>query len=57
MKILIIIFIVIDLISHLMSVMVVNLGVVVEKKDILIMLEKQMILIEKLKVKQEKVLI
>ena len=46
-----------DLRNHLMFVMVVNLEVVVEKKDTLTMLEKQMILIEKLKVKLEKVLI
>ena len=38
-----------------MFVMVVNLEAVVEKKDILIMPEKQMILIERLKVKPEKV--
>ena len=38
-----------------MFVMVVNPEVVVEKKDVLIMLEKQMILIVKLKVKLEKV--
>ena len=48
---------VLDLLSHLMFVMGVNLEVVVEKKDIPIMLEKQMILIEKSKVKLEKVLI
>ena len=40
-----------------MYVMVVNLEVDVEKKDILIMLEKQMILIKKLKVKLERELI
>ena len=37
-----------------MYVMAVNPEVVVEKKDILIMLEKQMTLIEKLKVNQKK---
>ena len=46
-----------DLLNRLMFVMGVNLEVVVEKKDILIMLEKQMILIERLKVTLEKVLI
>mgnify|MGYP003437232583 CR=1 FL=1 len=46
-----------DLLNRLMFVMGVNLEVVVEKKDILIMLEKLMILIEKLKVMPEKVLI
>lgn len=46
-----------DLQNHLMFVTVVNLEVVVEKKDILTMLEKQMILIERLKVKLEKALI
>ena len=40
-----------------MFVMDVNLEVDAEKKDILTMLEKQMILIEKLKVKLEKALI
>ena len=40
---------VLDLQKHLMFVMVVNLEVVVEKNDILTMLEKQMILIEKVK--------
>lgn len=48
---------VLDLQNRLMFVMVVILEVVVEKRDILTMLEKQMILIEKLKVKLEKVLI
>ena len=46
-----------DLQNHLMFVTVVNLEVDVEKKDILTMLEKQMILIERLKVKLEKGLI
>lgn len=55
MKILVIIFIVINLINHLMFVMVVNLEVVVERKDLHIMLEKRTILIKKLKVRLEKV--
>lgn len=43
--------------NRLIYVMVVSLEVVVERKDILIMLEKLMILIKKLKVKPEKELI
>ena len=43
--------------NRLIYVMVVSLEVVVERKDILIMLEKLMILIKKLKVKLEKELI
>jgi len=43
--------------NRLIYVMVVSLEVVVERKDILIMLEKMMILIKKLKVKLEKELI
>ena len=46
-----------DYLNHHMFVMDVNLDVDVEKKDTLIMQEKQMILIKKLKVKLEKVLI
>lgn len=43
--------------NRLIYVMVVSLEVVVERKDILIMLEKLMILIKKLKMKLEKELI
>lgn len=43
--------------NRLIYVMVVSLEVVVERKDILIMLEKLIILIKKLKVKLEKELI
>jgi len=51
------IYLVKDYLNHLMFVMVANQEAVVEKKDILIMLEKLMIHIKKLKANLEKVLI